>query len=182
MGSSRAERLDPFALPVRFVDADRAADEQVRQVELHRERVVLRRMVGGIKMSVNLPVNLYLGVVLRMEPATSTSEAVIAVVLEHNDPALSLTLCRACENSDVVADWRSWARALGLPLLVVQSDGRLREAFARLDRVWTGSPIGRRRRSSMRGRRASIPLRRGHGSLARMARIHAGEREIIARN
>ncbi len=143
MGSSRAERLDPFALPLRFVDADFAADGQVRHVELHRERVVLRRA----------------------------------------DPALSLTLCRACESSDVVADWRAWGRALGVPLLVAQSDGCLREPFARLGGVCTAAPIARRRRrSSLRGRRASIPLRRGRGSLSRMARVHAGEREIIARN
>jgi hypothetical protein len=56
VGSSRAERLDPFALPLRFVDADFAADGQVRHVELHRAHVVLRRALSGIKMAVNLPV------------------------------------------------------------------------------------------------------------------------------
>ena len=182
MGSSRAERLDPFALPLRFVDADFAADEQVRHVELHREHVVLRRALSGIKMAVNLPVAAYLGVVIRMEPATSASAPAIAVVLQHKDPALSLTLCRACESSDVVADWRAWGRTLGVPLLVAQSDGCLREPVARLGGVCTAAPIARRRRSSLRGRRASIPLRRGRGSLSRVARIHAGEREIIARN
>jgi hypothetical protein len=35
-GSSRAERLDPFTLPVRFSVSDKAADERVRQVELTR--------------------------------------------------------------------------------------------------------------------------------------------------
>jgi hypothetical protein len=34
----------------------------------------------------------------------------------------------------------------------------------------------------MRGRRASMPLRRGRGSLSRTVEIHMGEREIIARN
>jgi hypothetical protein len=168
---------------VRFVDADQTADDQVRHVELHRERVVLRRGLAGIKMTVNLPVAAYLGVAVRMEPATSTSSAAIAVVLEHNDPALSLTLCRACESSSIVADWQSWARALDLPLLVAQCDGGLREAFARLGALCVASPIARRRRrSSLRGRRASILLRRGRGSLSRKAIIHAGEREIIARN
>jgi hypothetical protein len=56
VGSGRAERLDPFALPLRFVDADFAADGQVRHVELHRVHVVLRRALSGIKMAVNLPV------------------------------------------------------------------------------------------------------------------------------
>jgi hypothetical protein len=47
------ERLDPFALPLRFKDPDHAADERVRVVELHRERVVLRRTLCGIKMPVD---------------------------------------------------------------------------------------------------------------------------------
>ena len=45
-GSSRALRLDPFALPVRFAASDAAADERVRHVELHRERVVVRRSLA----------------------------------------------------------------------------------------------------------------------------------------
>jgi Family of unknown function (DUF6101) len=182
-GSSRVERLDPFALPAHFLDIDPAADEQIRHVELHRKRVVLRRALGGIKMAVNLPITAYLGVTIRAELATSASPGAIAIVLEHPDTALSLTLCRARDGNDIVADWHSWARTLGLPLLVAQSDGALRKPFAHLGDVAIATPIARRRqRSPMRGRRASVPLRRGRGSLSQMARIHAGEREIIARN
>ena len=39
-GASRAERLDPFTLPIRFAVSDTAADQRVRIVELTRERVV----------------------------------------------------------------------------------------------------------------------------------------------
>src|SRR6476469_8067788 len=65
-GSSRALRLDPFALPARFWASDAAADERVRHVELHRERVILRRAVGGMRMALNLPVSSYRGVAIRM--------------------------------------------------------------------------------------------------------------------
>ncbi len=41
-GSSRALRLDPLALPARYVARDGGADGQVRNIELDRERVVLR--------------------------------------------------------------------------------------------------------------------------------------------
>ena len=41
-GSSRALRLDPLSLPVSFNAHDTRADGGVRQIELHRERVVLR--------------------------------------------------------------------------------------------------------------------------------------------
>ena len=54
-GSSRVQRLDPFALPVRFAASDAGADERVRDVELHRERVVVRRSVAGMRMALNLP-------------------------------------------------------------------------------------------------------------------------------
>ena len=65
-GSSRAVRLDPLALPVRFAASDAGADERVRWVELDRERVVLRRAVRGIPMAIQLPVHAFLGVALRL--------------------------------------------------------------------------------------------------------------------
>jgi hypothetical protein len=177
------ERLDPFALPLRFENADHAADERVRVIELHRERVVLRRALRGIKMAVNLPVAAYHGVAIRMQPATAKSPGAIAVVLEHPDPALSVTLCRAADGSDIVAEWQSWGRALSMPLLVEESDGRLREPFECIGSVRVGIPVSRRRRRSpLHARRASMPLRRGHGSSLLSPNVHRGEREIIARN
>ncbi len=40
----------------------------VRDVELHRERVVVRRRVRGIPMTLNLPMADFLGVALRVIP------------------------------------------------------------------------------------------------------------------
>ena len=65
--SSRALRLAPFSLPVRFEAADEAADEHRRVVELHRERVVLRRSVRGMRMAVNMPVTAFRGVAIRLQ-------------------------------------------------------------------------------------------------------------------
>ena len=65
-GSSRALRLDPFSLPVRFEAADDAADEHRRVVDLHRERVVVRRSVRGMRMALNLPVAAFRGVAIRL--------------------------------------------------------------------------------------------------------------------
>jgi hypothetical protein len=183
VGSSRVERLDPFALPLRFENADHAADERVRTIELHRERVVLRRALRGIKMAVNLPVAAYQGVAIRLESMTPNSPGAIAVVLEHPDSALSITLCRAAEGRDVVAEWQSWGRSLGMPLLVEGADGRLREPFERIGHVRVGMPVGRRRRrSALRARRPSMPLRRRRGASALSLQVHGGEREIIARD
>src|SRR5581483_1509577 len=80
-GSSRTSRLDPFSLPTRFATADDTADERVRIIELHRERVVLRRRVRGMCMAVNMPVAAFRGVAIRLMPETGGVPATIAVVL-----------------------------------------------------------------------------------------------------
>ena len=145
-GSSRAARLDPFSLPVRFETADEAADQRLRIVDLHRERVVLRRSVRGIRMALNMPVTAFRGVAIRLLGETGTAPGAIAVVLEHRDEALSLPLFSSTESDDIVAEWQSWGRVLGLPLLVADSDGSLREPFARLGAVKLQAPTWRRRR------------------------------------
>jgi hypothetical protein len=181
-GSSRAERLDPFTLPIRFAVSDKAADERVREVELTRDRVVLRRAVRGIKMAVNLPLAAYLGVAIRMVPPDGEEAGAVAVMLEHRDSALSLPLYHAPDGDDIVAEWQSWARALKLPLLVADADGLLREPFARIGALRVARPTGRRRRrSAIRSRRPSILLRRKVGDARAMTIVHRDEREIIAR-
>src|SRR5258707_8203297 len=86
-GSSRALRLDPLSLPVRFDAHDARADGGVRQIELHRERVVLRRAVHGMQMAVNVRVTDFLGVALR-----GIDDAQM-LVLAHRDPSLTIPLC-----------------------------------------------------------------------------------------
>jgi hypothetical protein len=182
-GSSRVERLDPFALPVRFSVSDKGADERLRVVELSRERVVVHRAVAGITMAIRLPVAAYLGVALRMEPPDGESSGAVAVVLEHKDPALSLPLYRATHGTDIVAEWQSWGRVLELPLLVAEPDGGLREPFARIGAVRVCAPSARRRRrTALRKRRPSLPLRRRPGVMPASPIVHREEREIIARN
>jgi Family of unknown function (DUF6101) len=182
-GSSRDQRLDPFALPLRFSVSDAAADERIRSVELTRERVVLRRYVRGMLIAVNLPVNSYLGVALRLEPPRGAEQSAVSLVLEHRDAALSLPLYRAEDTTDVVAEWQSWARVLRLPLLVAEADGCLREPFARIGALRVDDALPRRRqRSAVKRRRPTIFLRRRAGGPLAEAPVHRGEREIIARN
>jgi hypothetical protein len=181
-GSGRDERLDHFILPVRFAVSDKSADERLRFVELSRERVVLRRAVRGIQMAVKVPVAAYLGVAVRMVPPADGDNGAVTIVLEHRDPALCLPLFRADDGTDIVAEWQSWARVLGVPLLVAEADGGLREPFARIGAVRIASPTGRRRRrSAVRARRPSILMRRKPGRSIVGAAVHRGEREIIAR-
>jgi hypothetical protein len=171
-GSGRGERLDPFALPLRFEVADHAGEGRLRSVELDRERVLLGRATRGIKTALSLPLVAYRGVAVRMEPPARATAGTVAVVLEHPDPTLSLTLYRAAHGSDIVAEWRAWGRALGVPLLVAEADGCLREPFERIGAVVVGRPVSRRVRSPRKPRRTRRGVTnfsgvRGLGSAAR---------------
>ena len=155
----------------------------MRLVELRRERAVLRPAARAIKLAPNLPVAAYLGVAIRMEPPAGTAAGVVALVLEHPDPTLSLTLYRAVDGTDIVAEWRAWGRALSVPLLVADADGRLREPFDRIGGVRVGPPAARRRRhSALRRRRPTLPLRRGVGTPSATPLVHRSGYDIIARN
>ena len=178
-GSSCVQRLDPFALPVRFAASDAAADERVRDVELHRERVVVRRTLAGMRMALNLPLSSFSGVGLRV--MTSAAGAHCAVVLAHKDPGLALPLFVSREADDAMAEWRGWASALGLPLLL-----QTRCRLARRLRALGGLRIGPMSAPAPAQRVAQAPsamlLRRQPGRLNAATPVHRGEREIIARN
>jgi Family of unknown function (DUF6101) len=152
-------------------------------VDLHRERVVLRRSVRGMRMALNLPVVGFRGVAIRLIGETGQMPSTIAVVLEHGDPALSLPLFAANESDDIVAEWQAWGRVLGLPLLVAEGDGSLHEPFARLGALRVEAPIARRRRRGAIARRRPARLsRRKVTRIAEAPAVHRGEAEIIARH
>ena len=183
-GSSRDERLDPLALPVRFTASDAGADGRVRHVELDRERVVLRRAVRGIRMAVKLPVAAFLGVALRLVPSegerrpiSSPSGSSIAIT------RLSVPLFAAPDGDDVVAEWQPWGRVLRLPLLVAEADGTLREPFRQHRRAVASRPRRRGGGGATPSRRAGRRSCCGGkpGRLAGGTAVHRGEREIIAR-
>jgi Family of unknown function (DUF6101) len=160
-GSSRALRLDPLSLPVSFAAHDIRADGGVRQIELHRERVILRRAVHGMRMAVNVRVSDFLGIAMR-----ENSDGQM-LVLVHRDPSLSIPLCVSADGEEIASAWQMWSDIFALPQL--PEDKR--------------EPAPRRRRcNAIRARRPKFLVRRRAGSLVNPANIHQGEREIIARN
>ena len=149
-------------------------------MELSRERIVLRRSVRGIRMAVKVPLACFLGVSLRLW--RSEHDDYVSIALEHRDQALCVPLLAGAQGSDVIPQWQLWARILGLPLLVAEPDGTLREPFRRIGAVRVGRTTPRRRRRDpIKSRRPSMPLRRRPGVCRREPKVHRGEREIIAR-
>ena len=178
-GSGRALRLDPFGLPVRFCASDAAADGRVRDIELHRERVVLRRSLSGMRMALNMPVKAFDGISLELLPGEGDQSDLLAIVLEHSDPSLTLPLYLTPRPDEALAEWRAWSEVLGMPLLLADSvTGSAKLAHLRIERPRPR----RRRRSILKKRRPSILMRRGFGKITRATPVHRGEREIIARN
>jgi hypothetical protein len=155
----------------------------VRTVEIHAERVVLRRALRGMRMALNLPVSTYLGVALHMLPPDESAPGAVMLSLEHPDPALSVPLFVATDGSDVADAWRSWSTVLRRPCLVADADGSLRDPFARPAAMPAPAPSARRRRrGALRRRRPSILMRRKGGREENLETVHRGEREIIARD
>ena len=161
-GSGRALRLDPLSLPLRFDAQDTRADGGVRQIELHRERVVLRRAVKGMQMAVNVRVSDFLGVALR-----GLDDAQM-LVLAHRDPALNITLCVSSDHEEIASAWQMWSDILALPLLAEDNHS---EPAAR-----------RRRHNAIRARRPKFLVRRRGGNLTNTETVHRDEREIVARD
>jgi Family of unknown function (DUF6101) len=161
-GSGRALRLDPLSLPVSFNAHDTRADGGVRQIELHRERVVLRRAVQGMRMAVSVRITDFLGVALRgIDDGTM-------LVLRHRDPSLTIPLGISTDPDEIATRWLMWSELFALPQL---HDDEPREPAPR-----------RRRRNAVRWRRPRFLMRRRAGRLLNPAQIHRDEREIIARD
>jgi len=161
-GSSRALRLDPLSLPLSFDAQDARADGGVRRIELHRERVVLRRAIHGMQMAVNVRVRDFLGVALR-----GIDDAQM-LVLVHRDPSLNIPLCVSSDANEIAASWQMWSDIFALPQL---AEDKAREPAPR-----------RRRHNAIRARRPKFLVRRRAGDLLNPANIHQGEHEIIARD
>jgi hypothetical protein len=160
-GSSRALRLDPLSLPISFDAHDVRADNGVRHVELHRERVVLRRAIHGMRMAINLRVSDFRGIALR------DGDDAQMLVLLHRDPSLNIPLCVSSDHDEIAAAWQTWSDIFALPQLAEET----REPAPR-----------RRRRNAVWARRPKFLVRRRGGGALDGADVHRGEREIIARN
>ena len=160
-GSSRGLRLDPLSLPVSFDAHDVRADNGVRRVELHRERVVLRRAIQGMRMAINLRVSDFRGIALR-----GIDDAQMLVLL-HRDPSLNIPLCVSSDQRRDCRGLAKWSDIFALPQLA-------EEACEPAPR--------RRRRNAIRARRPKFLVRRRGGGSLDGANVHRGEREIIARN
>jgi len=177
-------RLDPTSLPVRF-SAPVAGPSRpaLASVYLDRERVVVKRPLAGIDATVTCPLSAYRGVAVRMSVDADTDAIRTTVELMHRDPAMSLPLVSRedlGDAEDVAADWQAWGKALGLPLLIVEGDGTVREALSQTGGLVVGDVKARRQVASLTKRRPRFLKRRKTGLQGERGTVEG--REIIARD
>lgn len=182
VGTGSADRLDPFALPVRFAAPDAAADGGERRVTLESGRVVVDRMVRSVSMRIAVPLSNFSGVAVRAAPGDKPEADRLEVLLAHRDRAFDVPLASEPIDGDALAEWRSWGRSLKLPLLVEEIDGTRATPAKRLGALEVGKVRPRRGRGFLKGRRGKLQAKRRTGRITETTPVHREEREIIARN
>ncbi|MCX5497371.1 DUF6101 family protein [Kaistia dalseonensis] len=177
-------RLDPFALPIRYsAPLPGPASATAASVYLDRAKVVVKRTLGGIPATLSYPVSAFRGVAVRMKVEPETGDVSAVIELMHRDPCMTLPLAVAGDlgdAEDVAADWQAWGKALGLPLLIVEGDGTVREALSQLGGLVV-NPVKARRIVSSLSRRRPRFLKRRKTGIQGETELLTG-REIIARD
>lgn len=178
--AGRAMRLDPFQLPqvVSYASND---DFGEVTFTLGQRGVRMRRILDQSQLPVTfaLPPTAFRGVAAR---AIEDGDGEVTVTLElmHEDPMLCVPLLVAGDLYDVAADWRAWAEAYNLPMLLVEADGVARTLEESLGHLKTESPKTRRQGNPVRHRRCRFHARRKQGTLG--LRVVVRGEEIIARS
>ena len=161
-----------YAGPRRIEAADPRADGRRRVVLIARDRVVIARSVAGVYMHIAMTPNAYRGVVLRLS-AMRDNVFHYEIRLAHRDPDLSVILQVANDDSEIQADWRLWAKFLGLPTLVEREEGRAEPEAAH------AHALARRRGKTIAARRPRFLTRRKTGRVDPERASLAGAREMF---
>jgi hypothetical protein len=173
-------RLDPFRLPQVVSYATRDDYDDVT-FTIDERGAVMRGVLekSGLPVTIALPARAFRGVAAR---ALEDNLGNVTVTLEllHNDPMLSVPLLVAHDLDDIAADWRAWADAYRLPMLLIEADGVPRTLEESLGAaIKAAKARERRKRGHSMNRRPRFLMRRKCGDLG--IRLVINGEEIIAR-
>lgn len=173
-------RLDPAKFPQKVSYALREFDGDLSFTVDHRG-AVLRKVLptSGLPLSIALPARAFRGVAARAMDHGG-GEMTVTLELHHDDPDLCVPLLVAHDLDDIAADWRAWAAAYKLPMLMVEMDGIARPLEEQLGPVKVRRARARRHNTFFKERRPRFLMRRSTGRLGLRMRISG--REIIARD
>jgi len=154
--------LDPFSITRHAVDP--RADGASRVVHLSGTRVIIERVLQGVRMRVAVPVAAYVDLAIAVHAPGGSA----TLTLRHEDAELNVVIGSG-EAVEMAKSARAWSTLTGKPITVEKAWVSIQNAFPR------------RRKRACASRRCSFARRRKIGRLARMETSYAGEREIIAR-
>lgn len=138
---------DPFALPAHVAIKATALSERalgfIRFATIYRDAITAydsSPILGRFEWSE--PVSVYEGVALRILPCDRHAMNFVAVVeLSHrHSEARNIVVYAGEDGVDASARWRAWGRALNLPLLIEDREGRLHPAERRLGAIQVSHP------------------------------------------
>jgi len=175
--AEREFRLNPFSLPARF-EAGSTGPAASTSVYLDRHVAILRRKLGGLPLTIKVPIKMYRGVAVSYDVQGGVTPCV-EIFLVHRDPALNLSLSRMNDTIDVSADWQAWATLFGLPLLICDETGGFQPAKGYLGQLTVSESLGRRYHAQFAARRPRFLSRRKTGAKGPYSKVSG--REIIAR-
>ncbi|MGG7516469.1 DUF6101 family protein [Allorhizobium undicola] len=173
-------RLDPARFPQQMSYALRGTSGDV-SITVDERGAVLRKILpsSGLPLSFALPARAFKGVAARAIDH-GNGDVTVTLELHHDDPELSIPLLVAHDLCDIAADWRAWAQAFRIPMLMVEADGVARPLEDHLGEIRTQPAKSRRRHSYFAERRPRFLVRRSTGTLGVTMKISG--REIIARS
>lgn len=179
--AGRNMRLDPFRLPqaVSYATRDDFGDVTFT---IDQRGVIVRRTLQmcGLPATVMLPSRVFRGVAARAIE-DETGNVTVTLELLHCDALLSVPLLVADNLEDVSADWRAWAEAYRLPMLLIEADGVARTLEESLGAAIKALPVRERRKRRVSVlRRPRFLARRKPGDLG--LRLVVDGEEIIARD
>lgn len=159
--AGRNMRLDPFNLP-QMVSYSTIDDFGDVTFSIDQRGAVVRRILrmSRLPATVVLPASAFRGVAAR---AIENEGGGVTVTLEllHRDAMLSVPLLVSDDLDDVAADWRAWAEAYRLPMMLIEADDVARTLEESFDgAVRTLPDRDRPKRRTAPARRPSFLVRR----------------------
>ncbi|WP_208987294.1 DUF6101 family protein [Roseibium marinum] len=183
-GSGAQAMPHPGCLPAHFqqrLESRPGTAALPADIILDRDRVIIKRRVAGVPVTVVVPAHGFDGVMVRIVPGAAPGDIVAALILKHPDCALSITLAETETSDELAALWSRWAQTLNLPMLVCDLGGKVKPIDAYSARP-SATPAPRRKLRLLTGRRPRFLNRRLPGRPAEATAVHGNEREIIARS
>ncbi len=171
-GASQKLRLDPY-------QGSHKLEVGETSYKVDTKGAVVRKTLGcGLPLTMAVPAKAFKGVAAR---AIQTKDGATIVTLEllHHDPELCVPLLYANDMSDIAADWHSWSRMMGLPMLLLGLDGKPTAVQETLGKIMVETPWERRKRITVLKRRPNFLRRRKIGVVSEVEKISAAE--LIAR-